>query len=163
MPSPHEHESVKGHRDFRRLWAGSVASQFGSAVGMVALPVIAVTVVQATALQVSLLAGITATTTALLAFPPRPPGRVPAQTPRNDRLRPAARRAGHHGAARPRTRPAPAHLMARVATLWSFATTVSQPVFIMIGGLIDALADARIALACAAVLMCTAALLLPRR
>lgn len=68
MPSPRI-DSVSGHRDFQRLWAGSVVSQFGSAVGMVALPVIAVVVLDVSAWQVSLLAGIAALTTALVAFP----------------------------------------------------------------------------------------------
>lgn len=61
--------SVKGHKDFQRLWTGLAISQFGSAVGMVALPIIAVAVLDASTLQVSLLAAFTATTTAALAFP----------------------------------------------------------------------------------------------
>ncbi|MET9794802.1 MFS transporter [Nocardiopsis alba] len=67
MPSPRI-DGVGGHRDFRRLWAGSVVGQFGSAIGMVALPVIAVVVLDVSAWQVSLLAGITALTTVLVAF-----------------------------------------------------------------------------------------------
>ncbi|MFB8762289.1 MFS transporter [Nocardiopsis alba] len=67
MPSPRI-DGVGGHRDFRRLWAGSVVGQFGSAIGMVALPVIAVVVLDVGAWQVSLLAGITALTTVLVAF-----------------------------------------------------------------------------------------------
>ncbi|MEU3232845.1 MFS transporter [Nocardiopsis alba] len=67
MPSPRV-DGVGGHRDFRRLWAGSVVGQFGSAIGMVALPVIAVVVLDVSAWQVSLLAGITALTTVLVAF-----------------------------------------------------------------------------------------------
>ena len=63
------YETVRGHEDFQRLWAGSAISQLGSAVGMVALPVIAVTVVEASTSQVALLAALTAITTALLAFP----------------------------------------------------------------------------------------------
>lgn len=71
MPSPRtpRSDSVGGHRDFQRLWAGSVVSQFGSAIGMVALPVIAVAVLDAAAWQVSLLAGVAALTTVLVAFP----------------------------------------------------------------------------------------------
>ena len=61
--------SVKGHKDFQRLWTGLAISQFGSAVGMVALPIIAVAVLDASTLQVSLLAAFTAATTAALAFP----------------------------------------------------------------------------------------------
>ncbi|MFB8766848.1 MFS transporter [Nocardiopsis alba] len=67
MPSPRI-DGLGGHRDFRRLWAGSVVGQFGSAIGMVALPVIAVVVLDVSAWQVSLLAGITALTTVLVAF-----------------------------------------------------------------------------------------------
>ncbi|NUP84106.1 MAG: MFS transporter [Nonomuraea sp.] len=60
---------VRAQSDFRRLWTGSAISQVGSAVGMVALPVIAVTVVRASAFEVALLSALTAVTTALLAFP----------------------------------------------------------------------------------------------
>jgi predicted MFS family arabinose efflux permease len=61
--------SVRGHRDFSRLWTGQAISQLGSAVGMVGLPVVAVTVVRASAFQVSVLTALTAVTTALLALP----------------------------------------------------------------------------------------------
>ncbi|MPQ98269.1 MFS transporter [Modestobacter sp. I12A-02628] len=61
--------TVSGHRDFRRLWSGLAVSQLGSAVGMVALPVVAVVVVGASAVQVALLTAAAAATTALLAFP----------------------------------------------------------------------------------------------
>ncbi|MEU0486245.1 MFS transporter [Streptosporangium sp. NPDC006013] len=67
MSSPQE--SIRGHKDFRRLWTGLTISQLGSAVGMVALPVIAVAVVEASTFQVALLAALTAITTATLAFP----------------------------------------------------------------------------------------------
>ncbi|WP_202805989.1 MFS transporter [Actinopolymorpha alba] len=60
---------MRGHRDFQRLWAGLAVSQLGSAVGGVALPIVAVTVVDASTFQISLLAAFTAVTTALLAFP----------------------------------------------------------------------------------------------
>ena len=61
--------SVRGHRDFQRLWSGLAVSQLGSAVGGVALPIVAVSVVHASTFQISLLAAFTAVTTALLAFP----------------------------------------------------------------------------------------------
>ncbi|MEU1880000.1 MFS transporter [Streptosporangium sp. NPDC020072] len=67
MTSPQT--SLKGHADFQRLWTGLAISQLGSAVGMVALPVVAVTVVEASTFQVALLSALTAITTALLAFP----------------------------------------------------------------------------------------------
>lgn len=57
----------------------------------------------------------------------------------------------------------PDHLMARVATLWSFATTVTQPLFILLGGLLATWADTRTSLFAAAGVMCAAAILLPRR
>lgn len=61
--------SVRGHRDFQRLWSGLAVSQLGSAVGGVALPIVAVNVVHASTFQISVLAAFTAVTTALLAFP----------------------------------------------------------------------------------------------
>jgi hypothetical protein len=64
-----EHVSAGRHPDFRRLWTGLAISQVGSGIGQVALPVVAVTVVHATATEVSLLAAITAVTIAVTAFP----------------------------------------------------------------------------------------------
>jgi MFS family permease len=43
------------HRDFRLLWAGETVSRFGSSVSTVALPPIAVSVLQATTFEVGLL------------------------------------------------------------------------------------------------------------
>ncbi|MFC5265638.1 MFS transporter [Kribbella qitaiheensis] len=43
------------HRDFRLLWTGETVSRFGSAVSTVALPLIAVSVLQATTFEVGLL------------------------------------------------------------------------------------------------------------
>jgi MFS family permease len=60
---------VRGHADFSRLWTGLAVSQFGSTIGMVALPVVAVVVLGASVLQVALLSAITSVTVALLAFP----------------------------------------------------------------------------------------------
>ncbi|MET9242459.1 MFS transporter [Nonomuraea sp. NPDC003709] len=56
-------------RDFRRLWAGTTVSQLGSAVSMVALPVVAITVLDASAFQVALLSVIQAVTIVVVAFP----------------------------------------------------------------------------------------------
>ena len=67
MTAPHL--PVKGHRDFRRLWTGRAISQFGSDIGAVALPLIAVSVVGASAFQVTLLAAMAAGSTLLLSFP----------------------------------------------------------------------------------------------
>ncbi|MFI6484847.1 MFS transporter [Nonomuraea sp. NPDC050663] len=55
--------------DFRRLWTGSAISQLGSAVGMVAIPIIAINQVRASPFQVALLGVLAAGTTAVLAFP----------------------------------------------------------------------------------------------
>ncbi|MGH3493916.1 MAG: MFS transporter, partial [Sciscionella sp.] len=57
-------ESLLSHRDFRRLWTGDAISQLGSSVTMVAMPLLAVTMLRATPLQVGLL-----TTFEFLAFP----------------------------------------------------------------------------------------------
>ncbi|MFI9840961.1 MFS transporter [Nonomuraea sp. NPDC051941] len=58
-----------GERDFQRLWAGTTVSQLGSAVSMVALPVVAITVLDASAFQVALLSVIQAVTIVVVAFP----------------------------------------------------------------------------------------------
>ncbi|MBE1593408.1 MFS transporter [Nonomuraea angiospora] len=60
---------LAGERDFRRLWAGTTVSQLGSAVSMVALPVVAITVLDASAFQVALLSVIQAVTIVFVAFP----------------------------------------------------------------------------------------------
>lgn len=51
------------HADFRRLWIGETVSQFGSFVGELALPLVAILVVRATPFEVGLL-----TTLQVLAF-----------------------------------------------------------------------------------------------
>lgn len=45
-----------GHRDFRKLWAGETVSLFGSEVTELALPLVAVLVLEADAGQMGLLA-----------------------------------------------------------------------------------------------------------
>jgi MFS family permease len=69
MTAAADSSTVRGHRDFGRLWAGLATSQFGSAIGMVALPVVAVVVIGASTFQVALLAATSSVTVALLAFP----------------------------------------------------------------------------------------------
>jgi MFS family permease len=64
-----EHLPIRGHSDFRRLWTGRAISQFGSDIGAVALPLIAVTVLHASAFQVTVLAAVAAVSTLLLSFP----------------------------------------------------------------------------------------------
>jgi predicted MFS family arabinose efflux permease len=51
------------------LWAGLTVSQLGSAVGMVALPVVAVVVLRASAFQVSFLAAVSSVAVLLSSFP----------------------------------------------------------------------------------------------
>ncbi|CAM3238659.1 MFS transporter [Stackebrandtia soli] len=63
------HLSVKGHRDFSVLWAGRAVNQFGSAIGMVALPMLAVSMLGASVFEVSILAAITTLTVLLASFP----------------------------------------------------------------------------------------------
>src|SRR5262245_39875955 len=56
-------------RDFRRLWFAFTVSAFGSAVGLGALPLVAVLVLDSSTLQVSMLAAISALAGAALALP----------------------------------------------------------------------------------------------
>lgn len=56
-------------RDFSNLWAGLAVSQLGTAISGIALPVVAVTVLQASTLQVALLAVVPPVTAALVSFP----------------------------------------------------------------------------------------------
>ncbi|MFF0339248.1 MFS transporter [Kribbella sp. NPDC004875] len=56
-------------RDFRRLWFAFTVSAFGSAVGLGALPLVAVLVLDSSTLQVSMLAAISAVAGAALALP----------------------------------------------------------------------------------------------
>jgi len=46
---------LRRHRDFRWLWIGETVSRFGSAISLVALPLIAISMLQATTFQVGLL------------------------------------------------------------------------------------------------------------
>jgi MFS family permease len=55
--------------DFSRLWAGLAVSQVGSAVGGVAMPIVAVTVLGASTFAVTLLTAVAAATTAVSALP----------------------------------------------------------------------------------------------
>ncbi|WUB85181.1 MFS transporter [Streptomyces sp. NBC_00566] len=56
-------------RDFRRLWGAYAVSAAGSAVGMGALPLIALMVVDSSAFQVSLLAALSAVASGVIALP----------------------------------------------------------------------------------------------
>lgn len=55
--------------DFRRLWSAYTASAVGNGVGMGALPLVAVLVLQVSAWQVSLLAAVSALASAVVALP----------------------------------------------------------------------------------------------
>ncbi|WP_427887405.1 MFS transporter [Kribbella sp. GL6] len=56
-------------RDFRRLWVAFTVSAFGSAVGLGALPLVAVLALDSTTFQVSMLAALSALAGAALALP----------------------------------------------------------------------------------------------
>ncbi|MGA5278604.1 MFS transporter [Streptomyces cellulosae] len=56
-------------QDFRRLWGAYAVSTAGSAVGMGALPLIALVVLDSSAFQVSVLAALSAVASALIALP----------------------------------------------------------------------------------------------
>jgi len=55
--------------DFRRLWAAYAISEFGTAIGLGALPLLAVLALNVNDLQVSLLAALAGVAGALLALP----------------------------------------------------------------------------------------------
>ena len=57
------------HRDFRRLWIGQTVSQFGSQVSNLALPLVAVLALKASAFQVSLLGAVEMLPFLLFALP----------------------------------------------------------------------------------------------
>lgn len=64
-----DHKSAKGHTDFNRLWSGRAISQFGSDIGAVAIPLVAVAALDASTLQLSILAAASAIAVAAFAFP----------------------------------------------------------------------------------------------
>ncbi|HZE37350.1 MAG TPA: hypothetical protein VE172_00910 [Stackebrandtia sp.] len=61
--------TLRRHPDFNRLWLGLTVSQVGSAVGNVAMPVVAVVVVGASTLEVAVLAGVASVVTVLASLP----------------------------------------------------------------------------------------------
>ncbi|MFE3194533.1 MFS transporter [Nocardia sp. NPDC059240] len=76
MCADSNHPSVDGPMrlptDFYRLWSATVVSQLGSAVGTGALPLIAILVVQASALQVTALVAVSGVVAAGIALPMGP-------------------------------------------------------------------------------------------
>ena len=61
--------SLWRHHDFRQLWASETVSQIGTQVTMVALPVLAVTLLQATPLQMGVLTALETAAFLLIALP----------------------------------------------------------------------------------------------
>jgi predicted MFS family arabinose efflux permease len=61
--------SLLRHRDFRRLWAAETASQLGTQVTQLALPVVAVTVLAATPLQMGVLTALETAAFLLIGLP----------------------------------------------------------------------------------------------
>ncbi|PXY24985.1 MFS transporter [Prauserella sp. PE36] len=62
-------DSLWFHQDFRRLWAGDTASQFGTFVGHTVLPVLAATVLNASPLEMGLLTAAEHAAFLLLGLP----------------------------------------------------------------------------------------------
>jgi len=58
-----------GHRDFLRLWAGQTISQFGSQISALALPLVAIIILEASAFQVALLGTVELLPFLLFALP----------------------------------------------------------------------------------------------
>jgi MFS family permease len=61
--------SLLRHRDFRRLWAAETVSQLGTQVTLLALPVVAVTVLDATPLQMGVLTALETAAFLLIGLP----------------------------------------------------------------------------------------------
>src|SRR5438105_1018477 len=57
------------HRDFVKLWAGQAVSRLGSQVSLLALPLIAITVLKATTFEVGLLSAVEFTPFILVGLP----------------------------------------------------------------------------------------------
>jgi MFS family permease len=66
---PEETPSIWRHRDFLLLWGGQTVSEMGSSVTQLALPLVAVVVLQATTFQVGLLTAAVSLAFAVIALP----------------------------------------------------------------------------------------------
>jgi hypothetical protein len=53
--NPRRRSGLWGHRDFLHLWAGETISQVGSQISLIALPLVAILELNASAFEVSLL------------------------------------------------------------------------------------------------------------
>ncbi|MEC3973988.1 MFS transporter [Amycolatopsis sp. H20-H5] len=62
-------DSLFRHADFRRLWAGDTASQFGAAIGWTAIPLLAATVLAASPAQMGLLTAAETAAFLLIGLP----------------------------------------------------------------------------------------------
>jgi MFS family permease len=69
LPAAPEPAGLWRHRDFLLLWGGQAVSQIGSQVTILALPLVAIVVLKATALQVGLLSAATTCAYLLIALP----------------------------------------------------------------------------------------------
>lgn len=61
--------SLRGHRDFRRLWAGETVSELGSQVSQLALPLVAVRALDATTFEIGLLEAASTVAFLLVGLP----------------------------------------------------------------------------------------------
>ena len=68
-PEPTSSRSLWRHRDFMLLWTGQAISEIGSAVTIVALPLVAVVLLNATVFQVGLLSAATTVCFLIVALP----------------------------------------------------------------------------------------------
>ncbi|HEX7996138.1 MAG TPA: MFS transporter, partial [Streptosporangiaceae bacterium] len=68
-PEPTSSRSLWRHRDFMLLWTGQAVSEIGSAVTIVALPLVAVVLLNATVFQVGLLSAATTVCFLVIALP----------------------------------------------------------------------------------------------
>src|SRR5262245_35951149 len=68
-PESTSSRSLWRHRDFMLLWSGQALSQIGSAVKIVALPLVAVVLLNATVFQVGLLSAATTVCFLVIALP----------------------------------------------------------------------------------------------
>ncbi|HEX5200157.1 MAG TPA: MFS transporter [Actinoplanes sp.] len=61
--------SLRHHGDFRRLWVGDALSQLGSQIGVLAIPLVAITTLHATTFQVGLLVGLQSAAFLVIGLP----------------------------------------------------------------------------------------------
>ncbi|GEC10748.1 hypothetical protein SSP24_84030 [Streptomyces spinoverrucosus] len=72
VPAKRNRWGVLAQRDFRLLWVGETASGLGNGITTVALPLVAVIALQATALEVGLLAAAVWLPWLIVGLPPAP-------------------------------------------------------------------------------------------